>query len=687
MGPAPCAPKINFEFSTATVAEANAGLVDCRPYRDYTFNMTIGNSPSQAALVTLTNSGGTATNGQDYILTNNGNFTTPSLSLQFPAGSSANRQIQLRVFDEAYIEAEENLILGFTVNSNGGNALKGDAKTVLLIGFTDNDKEPLPVFTKIETIGTLQYTLGSSADGSNPLNNKLQKKKNVWNLKASELIAMGFSAGSIKSIALYLQKNGGRAFSNLQIQMGTTTRTNIVDGGLFGVTTNVLAANLATFSTVDGWNTIPFSTPFNWNGTSNVVIQLCCDNSIAAASEPSDITYGYTDGGSSTQGNMYFNNTIGCSENFTSASYFQNGVKPTTRLNMDIPGAITESTLNASNTGYLGPNGEMYFYSSTGNLLGKIKNLTAWDYGCTQVRIDRTGNATKAFYNNNAAEYVFDKTIVVTPANNNPNGQYEITLFYKKTEVDGFKTATGNLWGTAGIVKTTNAISSYTPGSVPLGDLAYGTNVTRSAYGEDSTIRATFNGGFSGFGVIRNNNLLPVTWLEFTGKMDADNASLSWSTAAEINNSHFEVETGRSGNDFTPIGRVESQGATNGNRNYAFTHYKPLPGLNFYRIRQMDIDGKSSFSSVIGLKKELSQKAPGVYPNPATNALSLDWGSFAGKAARWELLSADMKILSKGSTSQSSSVERIPVQKLSNGVYFLRLVCEGEVRTVRFLKQ
>ncbi len=329
----------------------------------------------------------------------------------------------------------------------------------------------------------------------------------------------------------------------------------------------------------------------------------------------------------------------------------------------------------------------MYFYTASGNILAKVKNLTNWDYGCTSVTIDRAGTGTKAFINNNAANAISDKTISVIPANNNPAGQYEITLFYRPDEVAGYKTGTGTLWQQAGIAKATNAISSYTPGSVPVEATVMGTSIVKGVYGLDSTIKATFSGSFSGFGVVPSSAVLPVNWLSFDGKMVHGNAELAWSTASEQNNSHFDVEISRDANRFSGIGTVKGAGTSAQASKYAFTHVKPLAGINYYRIRQVDKDGKSSLSQVIGLRSEASGEAPSLYPNPATSHVMLDWGAMAGQPGRWELLTPDMKALKTGQSAFTSAVQGISIGELPSGVYYLRLVSGKVVKVLRFVKQ
>ena len=687
LGSVICAPKINFETSQASIAESPAATMDCRKYKDYIFNLNIGSNPSANATAELTIEAGTATNNQDYIISTNGSFIEPSRTVTFPTGSSGNSPFTIRVFDDGSIESPETIFIGFTLNNGGGNAVKGDARIVMVVTITDNDVEPQPSLQSTKQVGSGSlYNLGDEA-GSAPLDAKLSGKKTTWIYKASELTAAGFTAGNFSQFGIYLQKNSTRAFSNLQIKMGHTTRDYLVEGVNAVLVTTSTVKTLASYATVNEWNLFNLDVPFTWDGIRNVAVEICYGNGTASAIELSDVALGYSDGGIATQGATYWQNNITCAANYSSIGYFQNGVKPLALFTQGVTGPKTESVLDATNTSYLGPFADMYFYSNSGNILGKIRNLSNWDYGCTSVKVDRAGTGTKGFVNNSTANAITDKTIFVTPANNNQNGQYEITLFYRKAEVDGYKAATGLFWSNTGIAKTKNAVSSYTPGTVPPGLAEISAAISRNAYGDDSTITAQFNTGFSGFGVINASIQLPVNWLSFTGKMVQDNAVLNWSTASEYNNLRFDVEVSRNGRDYSKLGDVNSRGNSSLPQAYSFTHLKPIPGINYYRLKQVDKDGRFSYSAIVPLQTDAANAKPSLYPNPVANNLMLNWGNLAGKKAQWELLGADMKLLNRGAAFAGSTQQNIPVSQLSAGVYFVRLISDGDTQILRFVKQ
>lgn len=116
------------------------------------------------------------------------------------------------------------------------------------------------------------------------------------------------------------------------------------------------------------------------------------------------------------------------------------------------------------------------------------------------------------------------------------------------------------------------------------------------------------NYGLSAVSVLKNadNTPLPVKWVSFTGYVKGQQVELAWSTAYEKDNSHFEVLRSVNGQEFTAIGRVPGHNHANAEQ-YRFTDVNPLPGINYYRLRQVDVDGASSESAVIAVNAGLRE--------------------------------------------------------------------------------
>jgi hypothetical protein len=102
---------------------------------------------------------------------------------------------------------------------------------------------------------------------------------------------------------------------------------------------------------------------------------------------------------------------------------------------------------------------------------------------------------------------------------------------------------------------------------------------------------------------------LPVTFISFSAdRTDAGTIQLTWNTENEINNSHFEVERSNNGSDWSSIGTVAA-GTSSLADSYTFTDESAPTAQTWYRLRQVDLDGKSMYSKVALISATATSKA------------------------------------------------------------------------------
>ena len=123
-----------------------------------------------------------------------------------------------------------------------------------------------------------------------------------------------------------------------------------------------------------------------------------------------------------------------------------------------------------------------------------------------------------------------------------------------------------------------------------------------------------------------NTILLPVKLEDFTVVKNGNNALLKWNTSSEFNSSHFEIERSFDGVNFVAVGTKQAAGNSATDITYDYTDPITVSTGNiYYRLKTLDIDGKSTYSKIISLKlnggfvKRLS-----TYPNPFTSNLKLE---------------------------------------------------------------
>ena len=133
------------------------------------------------------------------------------------------------------------------------------------------------------------------------------------------------------------------------------------------------------------------------------------------------------------------------------------------------------------------------------------------------------------------------------------------------------------------------------------------------------------NGGYStALVTVTVSNILPVSWTDFSAREAACETVLSWATASEQNNDYFEIEKSSDGRNYTTIGRVNGSGTTTEYRQYKFIDALPNT-QNYYRIKQVDFDGKFDYSKIISQKSNCIENDENIgiatlFPNPSMAA-------------------------------------------------------------------
>lgn len=188
---------------------------------------------------------------------------------------------------------------------------------------------------------------------------------------------------------------------------------------------------------------------------------------------------------------------------------------------------------------------------------------------------------------------------------------------------------------------------------------------------------------------------LPVKLTAFNATLNKDQSkvNLTWSTAQEMNVSHFVVEKSIDATNYTDAGIVFANGNTTETMNYSLTDN--ITNLQatviYYRLRSVDIDGKNELSNIrvirIGKATENSVSIL-TYPNPVTSDLRITvpviWQN---KRAVYEIFNANGQVARRVETGNSSQTENINISSLAPGFYIVKVSCNGETAQQRIVKQ
>jgi hypothetical protein len=181
---------------------------------------------------------------------------------------------------------------------------------------------------------------------------------------------------------------------------------------------------------------------------------------------------------------------------------------------------------------------------------------------------------------------------------------------------------------------------------------------------------------------------LPVSLLSFTATKEGNKNLLQWTTGQEVNSSYFEVERSGDGVNYKAIGQVNGVGNSSVVKNYSLVDNKPVNGMNYYRLKMVDKDGKFSYSQVRSINEAVSFGVS-IYPNPVENNLNLNFSSDKAETVQVDVVDNGGKVVATQQieVAVGASTQGINVGGLSRGVYYVRVVgAEGETEE-RFVKQ
>jgi hypothetical protein len=357
--------------------------------------------------------------------------------------------------------------------------------------------------------------------------------------RASDLQALGMSSGTITRIGWDVAtKTSTGPYQNFTIRMACTNLTALTTTYNGGLTT---VKNPGSVTTALGWNMHDLDNPYDWDGVSNLIVEVCYDN-------PAAIGYDYT--------------------RYSPAGYT----------------ALIRS------------------YNSTNSTSGCA-------YG---------GTATYSYSNLANTRFV---------------------------SCDAAAGTATYLWTPSADLNDPNIANPTATPNTPSTTVSYLVEVS----GGVCTVYDTVN--------VTVCNPLPIELLSFEGYNNEDVNELSWITLSESNNDYFSVLRSIDGVQFSEIGAVDAIGNSIDEHQYRFTDHEPHVGMNYYKLKQVDIDGDYGFSNIIAINA-LPEAEINIFPNPTTKDLFIEIGpsveqgehqvmivDISGKAISHELkVSADQQV-------------------------------------------
>ncbi|GAB1395513.1 hypothetical protein MASR1M65_02880 [Saprospiraceae bacterium] len=264
-------------------------------------------------------------------------------------------------------------------------------------------------------------------------------------------------------------------------------------------------------------------------------------------------------------------------------------------------------------------------------------------------------------------EKVVDRTWYITEANTGGSNVEATFQWAESDELSGF-------------VRSLCNVAHYTGGT-----WNEGTNGAASGSGPGPyTRKRTGITTFSPFAVI-GQGALPVELSYFRALKSGNTALLEWQTLSELNNAYFGIERSNDGINYHELVQMAGTGNSNTAINYHYTDTHPAPGINYYRLRQVDTDGRYSYSPVRSLSYG-SAKDFSVIPTIAHSDIRIELSSPVETDARIELIEVSTgRLLQTVTLESGTDSHTIAVSHLPAGMYFIKLQNGHELTTKRFV--
>lgn len=173
---------------------------------------------------------------------------------------------------------------------------------------------------------------------------------------------------------------------------------------------------------------------------------------------------------------------------------------------------------------------------------------------------------------------------------------------------------------------------------------------------------------------------LPVSILSFTAENNKSKVVLNWETTSEINNSHYIIERSIDGNIWVALSEVAATKEISAVNAYNYVDHKAVEGMSFYRLTQVDLNGKSTIIDRIAVVKHVEAITFSVYPNPASTEFSLEGEEIAN--AEIVVLDAMGKSFNVNSNIEGNKIT-FSTEGLSNGIYFVNVLLNDELKTFK----
>jgi hypothetical protein len=375
----------------------------------------------------------------------------------------------------------------------------------------------------------------------------------------------------------------------------------------------------------------------------------------------------------------YFQVAISGAKTFVSYNPATNTYK--TLASSSISATINRGCVNFNGTGYYGldNNGNLYYYDISGD---------SWTLICSSFK-DQFGNTVSSvFSTENSGDIAIDGygNLWICASNGSKWALYELPAPLPTTNVLSL-----TVQQIVALTSTPAGLGFVGIAFDPTGNIYMGT--TTDLYELQNTTTLVHMGTFSQTGICGDLTscsypyaILPVSWENFSVTSQSNKSvSVSWEVSEQINNSGYYVEHSTDGANWDKLDFITNKNSNEQTIAYNFNDNNPSAGKNYYRVCQVDIDGKESYSEIksVNIDNNGVLNTITLWPNPARDAVKIQ-NNISGAIAR--IYSQSGSVVSE--VRLQSGTNTINISNLSFGAYIVNIKdANGKSYNQKFIKE
>ncbi|OIO99452.1 MAG: hypothetical protein AUJ98_11185 [Bacteroidetes bacterium CG2_30_33_31] len=225
--------------------------------------------------------------------------------------------------------------------------------------------------------------------------------------------------------------------------------------------------------------------------------------------------------------------------------------------------------------------------------------------------------------------------------------------------------ATGTYIVYSGNAKGSVLVTGLTPGTIYYFDV-----VEYNGTGSSTN----YKGGAGAASGFTDHSALPIELVDFSANSNPNGIELNWTTATEINNNYFEIQRSIDGIEFTDVARVNGAGNSNIILNYNFLDNNVSNGIVYYRLKQIDFNGKANLSKMIFVNADGNNSLDIIKVISENNQLDIYLNKANDQSSVISVYNSNGQLINESiSNKKGSQVVRMNMSGNASGIYFINV--------------